>query len=395
MMPGALQDYVTTIPAMLRRAATLGQPIQREERRGAASPQWTPEALARSGAFAFHVLAAEFEKALAARPDETEIFWRRIAGLCVRFRVVGRAVALQVTQSLGHLPADPPATGVADVTIDAWDEQATGISSAVRPSNPDLSPYGMMLYSPDSRFISYQRPEAASWLDRTRRHIVSWYHSADRVYLDQRAKPFNKLLFDPLRDRGIVMAHAGFVTRGGLGALIPGLSGAGKSTSTLACLAAGFKFLSDDYVGVQEMSNGSFCGHSLFASAVLDPGHLKRFPVFLPDAEPTQHKHEIKSMLPLVHRHRHQLALASTIGLILLPRIVDAEVTTCRPASKRAALMALAPPSLLSMPRPQIEAFDMLVRLAERTPAFWLELGRNIETIPHAVAAALEREAVR
>jgi serine kinase of HPr protein (carbohydrate metabolism regulator) len=190
------------------------------------------------------------------------------------------------------------------------------------------------------------------------------------------------------------MVHAGLVARGGLAALIPGKSGAGKSTTTLACLAAGFDFLSDDYVGVQEISDGSFVGHSLFATSVLEPNHLKRFPVFLPDAERTAHEHEVKSFLPLARRHGSQLAMDSPISLILIPHIVDAELTTFRRASKAAALMALAPPSLLSIPRPQVQTFEMLARLVERTPACWLELGRDIGSIPDVVADALQREAI-
>jgi hypothetical protein len=76
-----------------------------------------------------------------------------------------------------------------------------------------------------------------------------------------------------------------------------------------------------------------------------------------------------------------------------VPRIVDADVTRYRPASKIAALLAVAPPSLLSMPRPRLSDFDRLVRFVERTPTFWLELGRDLTSIPTAVDQALAREA--
>ncbi len=232
-------------------------------------------------------------------------------------------------------------------------------------------------------------------LDRRHMHVVCWYRSAERAYLDQRAKPFNKMLFEPLRARGVAMAHAGLVTRGGTGGLIPGRSGAGKSTTTLACLLRGCGFLSDDYVGVEERHDGAFVGHSLFATAVLDPHHLLRFPDLAPYAEPTPHQHERKSFLPIARLHAQRLETSASIDLLLLPRIVDAAVTTVRPATRFAALFALVPPSLLSMPRPRRETFDLFVRLVERTPAVWLELGRDLSTIPLAVAQALEEKARR
>lgn len=57
--------------------------------------------------------------------------------------------------------------------------------------------------------------------------------------------------------------------------------------------------------------------------------------------------------------------------------------------------MALVPPSLLSMPRPRHATFEMLVRLVERTPVAWLNPGRDLSTIPKAIAQAIDEESLR
>jgi len=393
MMLGEMLDFPATIPSMLQRGA--GRPSSLADARllstPAASEVRTPEALASSGAFAFRAICQDFDEALAAAPDETVVFSRRMAAHVVRYRCVGRKLAEQVARSIDHLPvvdaAVPP-----ELSIDFWDEHATGVACSIRPDDPSLGPFGKVLYSSDSRYMTYQRPEFTSWYDRRTARIIAWYRSADRVYLDQRAKPFKAHIFEWLRDRGVILIHAGLLSRGEIGVLMVGRSGSGKSTTSLACLAAGFDFLSDDFVGLQELPDGTFCGHSLFATSVLDREHLARFPAFRPDAEPTAHEHEHKSFLPLVQRYRQQLSLMAEPHLVLLPRVVDSPHTSYRPASKVDALLALAPPSLLSMPRPRRETFALFCRLVEQLPAFWLELGRDIDAIPCVVDQIIDRE---
>jgi hypothetical protein len=73
------------------------------------------------------------------------------------------------------------------------------------------------------------------------------------------------------------------------------------------------------------------------------------------------------------------------ITAIMLPRVVRKKETTYRRASKAEALFAIAPTSVMFLPRPSHQAFDRVAELAERVPAYWLELGSDIDGIPDAV----------
>jgi len=65
-------------------------------------------------------------------------------------------------------------------------------------------------------------------------------------------------------------------------------------------------------------------------------------------------------------------------------------VTTFRPATRAQTLMAIAPTSVMLLPRPNRAAFDRLTRLVQNTPSYWLELGRRVDLIPDAVRALAE-----
>jgi hypothetical protein len=75
------------------------------------------------------------------------------------------------------------------------------------------------------------------------------------------------------------------------------------------------------------------------------------------------------------------------IAAVMLPRVVRKEETTYRRASKAQALFAIAPTSVMFLPRPSQRAFDRVADLVERVPAYWLELGSNVDRIPDAVRA--------
>jgi hypothetical protein len=143
-------------------------------------------------------------------------------------------------------------------------------------------------------------------------------------------------------------------------------------------------YLGDDFVGIQKVED-SFVGHGLFSSCLLNVHHLERFPDLGPHAVPAHQDFEDKSILYLDEVFNGNLMSTVAIRAIVLPRVVDREETRYRQASKVDALFAMAPTSVMFLPRPSQEAFDRLTEVVETVPAFWLELGSDIPRIPAAV----------
>lgn len=56
------------------------------------------------------------------------------------------------------------------------------------------------------------------------------------------------VLLDFLKKHGLLMWHSGAVMKDGAAVLLPGLSGSGKSTTTLNLLSLGYRFIADDLV---------------------------------------------------------------------------------------------------------------------------------------------------
>jgi hypothetical protein len=195
------------------------------------------------------------------------------------------------------------------------------------------------------------------------------------------------------KDRDVQAVHAGLIARDGVGVLIGGPGGAGKSTTALSCFDAGYQYIADDYVGLQRLPGGRFVGHSLYCSAHVSPEHLGHFPRLLPHAIPGRLAREDKCLVMLSDVCPSGLARTARIEAVALPRVVDCERTSIRPASKIASMLRLAPTSLLQLPHGglSVRQFDGLLGFLESVPTYWLELGRDLREIPKRVGEILDR----
>ncbi|MGA2399049.1 MAG: hypothetical protein ABSG30_13425 [Steroidobacteraceae bacterium] len=328
-------------------------------------------------------LCEGFERAAAAGCRE---FHLEVAGFPVRIRVAGNAWADIVEASMGHLRSGATGAREPELTIDVWDAVETGVP-ALELAKPDPSePPILMKSAEDGQFVGEDRHHGMVWLDKARNRILGFAQGVASLNLDERARPFHKMLSAWLEDRGVQFVHSGLITHADKGILFVGNGGAGKSTSSISCLQAGMGYLGDDFIGLG-IEDGRFVGHGLYASCLLNVHHIKRFPDLQPLAHAPNYDYEEKFVLYLTEAFPGCLRRRIGINALMLPRVVDAEITRFRPATKAATLMAIAPTSVMLLPRPNRAAFDRLTQLVQNTPSFWLELGRRVDLIPAAVQA--------
>jgi hypothetical protein len=230
-----------------------------------------------------------------------------------------------------------------------------------------------------------------TWLDRQARQLVAWRSSAAEYSLYERTKPLRLMLRVWYDDEHVQFVHSGLVARVGHGALLAGGGGAGKSTTSLACLRAGLDFLGDDFIGLEEQPDGSFVGHSLFSTVRLERHQMARFPDLSEQALVSRDALDPKSLLFLTEIFPERLPRAAAIRVLLLPRVVDAEISRLAPASPAQALLALAPSTVIAALGPGFQGFERLARLVRSVPTYWLELGRDLRSIPACVDEALAR----
>jgi hypothetical protein len=186
--------------------------------------------------------------------------------------------------------------------------------------------------------------------------------------------------------------HAALVSKADKGVLFAGNSGAGKTTSALSCLAAGFKYLSEDQVALEHSVDGVFTGHSLYNSTYVEEGHLTHFPSLAAHTIAGVYPDEEKFLIFLASLFDSRMESNTRISAVVLPRIVKCSGSRIRPASKAEALLTLAPSSLIvGMLSSGLSGFKKLARLVEHVPSYALELGPNVNDIPVRVDEILSR----
>lgn len=323
----------------------------------------------------------DFERSRRQHPTLLSEHRFRIAGQEVHLRVVGAKLAEEVAAPFAHLAVQseihseaPPSV----LHIDAWHGAECGVSPGFVHPASSLGPYGTVTASPDGSIVAEHRPHSGAWLDRKARRIVAWVSDRESMHLDERARPFHRLLAVAMGDRDVQFAHAGLVATDGKGALFVGKGGSGKSTSSLTCLIEGMDYLGDDFVGISSREAGHHLGHSLYASAVVGLGHTARYPALAAAARPGYHPHETKSLVDLSKLRGGRLISQVQIRAVVLPRVTDAERTSFRPAAPRDGLIALAPSSLMLVPGSHSKTLERLAALTSEVPCFWLDLGRDL-----------------
>lgn len=323
-----------------------------------------------------------FEKGRRQEPSLLREFRFRLAGEEVHLRVLGPMLFEEVAAPFAHLPTWSNATRT-PLRIDVWHEAEWEVSPIRAYPTSDLGPYGTVTASPDAGIVAEHRAHSAVWLDRRERSIVSWVSDRDRMHLDERARPFHRMLAVAMGDRDVQFAHAGLVAVAGKGALFVGKGGSGKSTSSLICLLEGMDYLGDDFVGISTTGPGCHLGHSLYSSAVIGLDHTDRYPALAASARPGYHAHEVKSLVNLSRLAGGRLASEVEIRAVILPRVTNTERTSFRPASRRDGLVALAPSSLMLVPGSHSKTLERLAAVTNEVPCFWLDLGRDLgQTAP-------------
>lgn len=341
----------------------------------------------------YGLMNAAYQRALEAAPDQVCTSHVVFAGVPARIRVVGRRLAEELLRAFGHLHQAGESSFQPQLTLDLWDEAATGVPcpGGLPPEMPGRPEYAGE--SPDGRFIVHQVALTRTCLNRERQHVVGWVAAPESLTHFQRGRPLQPMLMRWHLDRDVQPLHAGLVAQGERGALVCGASGSGKSSVSLHCFQAGLSYLGDDCVGLMRNAAGQFTGHSLYCSANVTPDHLRRFNGLAPYAISGRTPVEDKSLLFLTDFAAARFTPQAEIVALLLPRVLPVPVTRRRPAAKREALLRIAPSTLSWVPEPSDRrtAFGRLSALADSVPSYWIDLGQDIGNVASLVADVLNR----
>jgi hypothetical protein len=174
--------------------------------------------------------------------------------------------------------------------------------------------------------------------------------------------------------------------------LLAGRGGSGKSTSALACIDAGFKFVSDDYVLMT--GGGRPVAHSIFCTAKVRPEGIRFHPRIREMVREVNLGCEEKYVLDLNLHMPERLALSAPIDAVLLPRLSDSGRVAVRPTSPTQGLLALAPSTIYQLPSSRAVSLGPMSELVRQAPTYVLELGGPPDQVPAAIAELLASRTV-
>jgi hypothetical protein len=164
------------------------------------------------------------------------------------------------------------------------------------------------------------------------------------------------------------------------GVLLCGMSGAGKSTTSLVCLLAGLAFTADDHCAVRITDDG-VTADAIFAFARATPPTMQLLPGLADFAADEQLDWNNKRRLYVTER----IERSQPINAIVLP--VRAEKTgTPRELDAHEALRRLTVGNLLLMPGATGRTLAALKDLLELLPAYELPVGSDTEVVADEIA---------
>ena len=327
----------------------------------------------------FSQMATAFQKAIHSAGSDARSAGYVFTGRPVRIRIAGKHLADAILPPFSHLRKEAGAVSRTHLFVDLWSGSETGVLLPEAFKTFHFGEYRTMGASPGSRFLCDQDYRTVLMLDRKHQYLVGYFASSADLSMFDRAKPFHRLLSVWYRDRRIHVIHAAMVSKNGCGILLAGKGGTGKSTTALACMAAGFSYLGDDHIGIRQEVEGSFSGISLYTSALVwndNAGCLKH--TGLTGGEAASGKKREKKMILVSEQFPGQIKREGLIGGIALPRITGAGRTTFRDASKGEALLKLAPSSLMMQAGKNAQGFQQMAELVDAVPCFWLEVGTDL-----------------
>lgn len=334
----------------------------------------------------FELAHRTFERAAAAAGERS--YSLSLAGATVRMRFAGEALVPRLMPALQHR-IDATARAVGDLEVCIFDTTTTGVQMPPPAWGPDAyGPKGEIVGFNTDRIRTVFQPgvDILHLFDRERSLAVYWVADPEHVPWWESSFPLRTILHWWTVPTSLQPAHSGAVGVQGRGVLVAGNSGAGKSTSTLACLRGGMQYVGDDYVLI-DVDRPAV--HSLYSTAKLEPHNTARFPELEPLISNPDALDRQKALLYLADHRPDQLAHELEVVAIVLPRVSGLPDTTLHPTSAAAALSVLAPTTSFHLPGNGPEVFHKLNRLVRSLPCYTLAAGTDLAQIPERLTGLI------
>ncbi|HBY59174.1 MAG TPA: hypothetical protein DEH78_05095 [Solibacterales bacterium] len=248
---------------------------------------------------------------------------------------------------------------------------------------------GRILGFSEGRFRFHYEPgvDILTAYDRDLRRGLYWLPKLAYLPWWERSFPMRLLMHFWSAATPLQPLHAGAAGLPDGGVLIAGLSGSGKSTTTLACLDSDLLYAGDDYIAADCETPHAY---SLYNAAKVEADNLDRLPFLRPLlANPGGLANGEKAMTFLVRHCPAKLTAGFPLRAILLPKVTGLRDTTIVPARPMDALAAIAPTTILHLAEDSALIMRKVSKLVRALPVYRLNAGVDLPQIPAAILRLL------
>lgn len=185
-------------------------------------------------------------------------------------------------------------------------------------------------------------------------------------------------LSELLRSRELYMIHAAALAWDGKGVLVPGFTGSGKTTLSIALLREGFRFLGDDRTFVKRETDGlkllAFPDElDVTEETISSFPEMKELPQDAFKLGPRKKKFWVERVYP------DSIVNVAVPKILLFPNIVQRKESQLQPLPKAEAVGRLLPHALLVFDREIAEKhFHLLCHLIEKMDCYQFDFGKDI-----------------
>lgn len=333
----------------------------------------------------FKYLATQTDLALKQLDTPLQIDYQ-LMGQRVRVRYGAQILYDTFTPPLAHRQIIED--GDPDVIIDVWDSYTTGIPFE-KPYVELENRYQLPHFNTD-RFSAFYRQDQYSltMMDKQSKHIIWALDDCRRIKSHVNNAPLLRIFQMWAVEHGATMLHSAAVAQDNEAVLFVGQGGSGKSTTAMACLRDGFKFLGEDYCLVHTSPP---CVESVYNIAKLAEWSTQHFPDFLEHTRYPAGTVTEKTVLSLYPGFQEQIIDTCRLTAIVIPQVAYKQDTTWQITSPALALKALAPSTVFQMIHASSQAhFQSMVKLVRSLPTYRLMLGMDIDGISPAVSQILD-----
>jgi hypothetical protein len=224
-------------------------------------------------------------------------------------------------------------------------------------------------------------------IDKKQKLALYWINDTADLPWWIGGSPLQLILHWWMSSLGIQLTHAAAIGYPEGGVLLAGKSGSGKSTTSLACMKQGMKYISEDYCLLSDLPE--ICAFSVYNSAKITGKTLELFPELEKRVENLSRTPEDKAFLFHQKFQPEKILLGCPLKAVIALNIVDSEDSRLQPILSHDALAALSVSTMWQLTHTGPSVFNHLKRVTESLPCYRLHLGRDLTQSPELIGGLL------